>query len=175
MGSLHGPGRVSRGPLLAVGLLAAIVLVVGAALSVAQTVTPPPPSEQAAAEYLRSVVALVMQGDLADLCQLGSGTCERTLQSAEPGSTPHDPPTIVGSRVLAPGIAGDDAWSVGGRVLELCGRDGLDRPYYSEMLVFDNGSRLISIEPVFWIGLRIATDPTVGGRPASPADMCPGL
>lgn len=134
---------------------------------------PPPPSEEAALGHLRAVVSIVMSGDLTTLCQLGSGTCQQTLLPADPGAVPRSEPTVIRTRVIVPSRLPDGTWIVGGRVLELCGRDGRDQPYQSEMLVFLDGDRLISTATVFWIGLRIASGPGVGGPPPPPA-ACPG-
>lgn len=133
----------------------------------------PPPSEEAALGHLRAVVDIVMSGDLTTLCQLGSGTCQQTLQGVDPGAVPRTEPTVIGTRAIAPSQSPDGTWLVGGRVLELCGRDGRDEPYYSEMLVFRDGDRLISTATAFWIGFRIASGPHVGGPPPPPA-ACPG-
>ncbi|MBA3687628.1 MAG: hypothetical protein H0W81_02140 [Chloroflexi bacterium] len=70
---------------------------------------------------------------------------------------PTDAPTILGSSVLHPEQHGD-AWSVGGRILEVCGTDGLGDPYRTAMLFFFNENDQLRItEPVYWSRMRIAT------------------
>ena len=131
-----------RGALLAVAVFATAC--------VAAPATPPaPPSEEEALSYLQSVVAVVEAGDLSRLCDLGSGTCLHTLRNSDPATVPTSGPTVIGTRLLEPSPERNGIWSAGGRVLELCGRDGLDHPYYSEMLVFRDGDHLISTVPVF--------------------------
>ena len=100
------------------------------------------------------------------------GQVLHTLREADPVTVPRTEPVVVGTRVIMPNRLPDGVWAVGGRVLELCGRDGRNQPYYSEMLVFGDGDRLISTGTVFWIGVRIASDPAVGSAPAPPAS-CP--
>lgn len=141
--------------------LVVAVALVAAACEGASYVPPQPPTQDAAVAYLETVVAVVQSRDLTGLCRLGGGTCAHTLAESDPATVPNSSPTVIGSRVIPPSRA-DGGWSLGGRLLELCGRDGLGHPYSSEMLVFWFDGRLISIEPVYWIGLRIA-----GGQGAS--------
>ena len=133
---------------------------------------PTPPSEDAAAGLLHSVVDIVKSGDLDRLCSVGAGTCPKTLRDSDPRAVPQSEPVVVGTRVVPSSANADGTWNVGGRVLELCGRDGLNRPYYSEMLVFEQDGRLIATQPVYWTGIRIAVGSTVGG-PAPTPPPCP--
>ena len=150
--------------------LAAAALFVAAC---AGTPAPPPspPTEAAARAYLDAVVALVASGDPFAICEVGSSTCEQTIRKSDLAAVPSSAPTVIGSRVIEPTRLPSGIWNQGGRVLELCGRDGLDQPYYSEMLVFDDGGRLISTATPYWLGIRIAESPVVGGPEAHPA--CP--
>ena len=148
-----------------IGLLAAALLI---ACSAAAAQPPPVPSEEEALGYLQDVVALVEAGDLSRLCDLGSGTCPQILRNSDPATVPTSDPTVIGTRVLEPSLGPNGTWNEGGRVLELCGRDGLDHPYYSEMLVFRDRDHLISTVPVYWVGARIASSYTTGQEPVPP-------
>jgi hypothetical protein len=152
------------------GLLLAVALFV-VACATGRAERPRVPSEEEALGYLQSVVAVVGGGDLSRLCVLGSGTCSQILRKSDPATVPTSGPAVIGTRVIEPSLGQDGIWDQGGRVLELCGRDGLDHPYYSEMLVFPAGDRLISTTPVFWVGIRIASDQTTGHEPSAP--LCP--
>lgn len=144
-------------------LLGIAVLVAACALP--GTATPaPPPSEAATAAYLAEVVRVVLAGDLDRLCDLGGGTCRRQLREGA-DAAPRTAPRVVGSIVVPPTLLSDGNWRVGGRLLQLCGLDGLGRRYYSEMLVFADRGRLISLEPVFWTGLQIETAAMVTRTP----------
>lgn len=153
----------------------AITVVALAALAGCQPTTTgpkPPPTQQEASAYLSSVVDLVLSGRLDELCGLGSGTCAHTLRNSDPGAVPRSRPIVVGSRIVPSVLGAGGVWSQGGLVLQLCGLDGRDRLYRSEILVFSDGHRLIGKDPVFWLGLRVATDATVG-RPPPPDPTCP--
>jgi hypothetical protein len=135
--------------------------------------TPPPiPTQAAALELFNEIVAVVQSGDLNNLCRYGSGTCRKTLDTAEPGSTPRTRPVVVGSRIDESSTEDGETWSIGGRILELCGRDGNGRPYYSEMLIFEADGRLIAKEPVYWVGMRIADSGDVGGAVTPSPEGC---
>ena len=95
------------------------------------------------------------------------------IQDAGLDAVPATPPAISGSRVVKPTQRSDGTTTTGGIVLQVCGLDGLGRPYSSEMLVVRDGARLLAIEPVYWSGVRIATDQTTPGEPASPFPGCP--
>jgi len=133
----------------------------------------PPPSEADARAYFATVVGLAMGGDFEGLCAVGSGTCEKQLRDAGRDAVPPAPPRIVGTREIQPrAVVG--GWSSGGRVLEVCGIDGRGDPYYDEVLIFHDGSRLISFGTVYWSRTRISEDSTAGGTEASPPAECPG-
>ena len=158
--------------LLAAWLLAAVAA--GCSIGVPASDGPaPPPSEADARAYLATVVGLAMRGDFEGLCAVGSGTCEKQLRDAGRDAVPPAPPRIVGTRVIQPrAVVG--GWSSGGRVLEVCGIDGRGSPYYDEVLVFRDGSRLISVGTVYWSRTRITEGSTAGGPEASPPAECPG-
>ena len=133
----------------------------------------PPPTLADAVAHLAAVEADVRSGDLGHLCDtFGSGTCRQELRDLDPSARPTTDPIMIGTGIVPPETYGNGAWSDGGRLIRLCGRDGLDKPYYSEMLVFLDQGRLISIGSLYWLGIRIATSPIVDSNPASPPP-CP--
>lgn len=153
----------------AIGLALATAAACGLPVS-AETTPPVPPSEAAAVAYLRDVIAVVAAGDLERLCDLGGGTCRRELEFGMP-TVPRTPPRLVASVEVPITWNANRTWNAGGRLLMLCGVDGLGSPYYSEMLVFEEAGRLIGREPVFWTGVTIETLPAIV-RPQAPK-RCP--
>ena len=131
------------------------------------------PTYDEATSFLTSVVSLAQARDFDRLCGLGGGNCRKTLREAGLDAVPATPPGIAGSRVVQPTRNSDGTISTGGLVLRLCGLDGLGRPYSTEMLVFRYEGELLAIEPVYWSGIRIATDQTTPSEPASPFPGCP--
>ena len=158
---------------LAVGLVL-MAIVSGCGMGIGPRPSPvPPPTLAEALAYLDSVKVVVGTRDLSHLCEaFGAGTCAHALRGADPAAVPTTDPIVIGTGIIPPETSANGTWSDGGRVLKLCGRDGLDGPYYSEMLVFNDGQRIISIEPVYWIGMRIATSQLTEASPASPPP-CP--
>jgi hypothetical protein len=132
----------------------------------------PPPTEAEALAHLGEVVKVVKSGDLAHLCDLGNGSCRQLLQKSDPATVPRTDPRVVGTKVIPYSDLGGGMWTDGGRVLMLCGRDGLGRQYYSEMLVAREDGRLVSTGTPYWIGMTIATD-TATSASMAPAPECP--
>jgi hypothetical protein len=130
--------------------------------------TPPPlPSEAEALAHLAQVEGVVRSGDLSHLCDLGGGTCVQLLAKSDPATVPATVPEVIGTRVIPHTELGGGMWSDGGRLLMLCGRDGLGKRYYSEMLVFFDGGRLASTGTPYWVGMTIATGSTTEASPAA--------
>lgn len=154
------------------GALGAVMVVVTACAG-APTSPPPPPSEAAAIAYLHSIVAMVAAGDPFAICEVGSGTCTQILRGSDLARVPTTPPVVVGSTTIEPTRLPGGTWNAGGRVLQLCGRDGLGEPYSSEILVFEDQGRLISTATPYWLGIRIAETPIVAGSRPSPP--CPSM
>lgn len=129
------------------------------------------PTPEEASAVLDQLVAFAQAGDLEGLCSIGDGNCEAVLEEVGPGSAPHARPIVLGGRVVA---ANPAAGSIGGRVIEVCGIDGLGRAFRSDILVFRDGARYRAINPVFWSGITIAS---VGvaepSPPPSGASPCP--
>jgi hypothetical protein len=130
--------------------------------------TPVPPSSEAEAlAHLTQVEGVVRSGDLSHLCDFGSGTCKQILEHSDPAAVPATVPAVIGTRVIPYSDLGGGTSTIGGRVLMLCGRDGLGRRYYSEMLVFFDGGRLVSTGTPYWVGTTIATGSTTEASPAA--------
>lgn len=140
-------------------LLGVIVAVLTACAPTANT-APSAPTREAALLYFDQLVALVERGDVQSICTLGSGTCAHDLRNADLTSVPRTLPKVIGTRLLGSTQRADGTWNVGGQVLEVCGIDGQNKPFYSELLVFYDGDRLISTNPLYWSGLRVATSGT---------------
>ena len=132
----------------------------------------PVATEAEARAFLDRAVELAMAGDFAGLCAIGGGNCEHFLEDAG-RDVPAQPPTSVGIR-----HPDQTERSAGGVVLELCGTHDSGEPYYSEMLVFRDLVRtgglggLHAIEPIYWSGMLIADDLTVGGEGVDAAERC---
>jgi hypothetical protein len=153
---------------------AAVILALIAAISGCGSPawTPPaPPSEAAARSYLQRLVAAVATRDPAAICALGTPTCAKTLDLSDPALLPTGHPRVVATRTIEPSRRPDGIWDVGGRVLALCGLDGRQQPYSSELLVFASGTSLVSTNPVFWQGTTVPIAETADG-PAS-SSSCP--
>ena len=139
------------------------------------TQTATPPSHAEARAFLDEIVETAMRHEFEALCALGGGSCESFL--ADPGSrdVPADRPTVVGMRLVARQTSGPRP-RTGGYILELCGQDLDGDPYYSEMLVFrDFAGALRAIEPLYWMGITIADDHSVGRELGSASnELCAG-
>lgn len=113
----------------------------------------------------------MLSGDLSHLCDLGGGTCKQILEKSDPATVPNTVPVVIGTRVIPHSDLPDGMWTDGGRVLMLCGRDGLGKRYYSEMLVFLEEGRLVSTGTPFWVGMTIATD-SIAEASSPPVPAC---
>ena len=114
------------------------------------------PSVEDAQRHLDEIVRLARAGDFEEMCALGDGNCENSLEFAGRDAVPADPPTILGTRTN-PTTSSNGQQSLGGIVFVLCGIDGRGEPYTSEMLVFNDGDGLLAINPVYWSRTRIAS------------------
>jgi hypothetical protein len=154
-------------------VLALAIVLFGCGIGPGRPSPVPPPTLPEALDHLASVEAAVNSGDLSHLCEtFGSGTCSMELRDTDAAAVPRTDPAVIGTGIVPPESYADGTWSDGGRILRLCGRDGLNNPYYSEVLVFKEGGRMISIGSIYWIGTRIATDRVTDASPASPPP-CP--
>lgn len=152
-----------------------LVAILGALLVASCSgVTAPPgtriPTEAEAEALLSRAVEVVRSGQLGTFCDIGTSNCQRILDENRPAA-PRDAPTILRSTVLRPESHGSGT-SAGGRILEVCGTDGLGDPYRTAMLFFfDENDRLRITEPVYWSRMKVATGSTVRPDP-SPGAGC---
>ena len=144
------------------------IALVGFLLAACTAQAPGPPSLEDANAYLARVVELAQARDFDGLCAIGDGNCEDHLETAGRERVPPDPPSVIGSRIIPTRTEGG-LTHIGGVVLILCGRDALDEPYRSEMLVFRDGSGLRAINPIYWGNVRIADGSTTDGNGPGPA------
>lgn len=152
-------------------VLALMVLAVGGC-DVLRPTPDLPPTEAEARAHLDKVVAIVVTGELSTLCVLASGTCPMELRNSDPALWPNTGPVVVGSEVVRPQTLDNGNSASGGRLLQLCGVDGANQPYYSEMLVFrDSSNRMISINTLYWLGARVGGAPVTA--PAPNTGNCP--
>lgn len=157
--------------LVAPGLIVLALVLIGCATPVATGVTLP--SDEEARSFLATAVGLARSGSWEELCALGGGNCEETLNDAGRDAVPADGPIVLATWLVTSTPAGDGRVNQGGRILEVCGIDGRDRPYRTQMLVFREAEKLIAIEPIYWSGMTVASGSVVGPKP-TPAAVCPG-
>jgi hypothetical protein len=129
------------------------------------------PTDVEAVAFLNQAVALAAAGNFDELCALGGGNCEETLEDAGRDAVPSGPPLVLRTWLVI-----GSGTSTGGRILEVCGIDGRQRPYRTQILVFPDidGDGFRAIEPVYWSGMTIAAGNVVGPQP-TPAITCPGV
>jgi hypothetical protein len=144
---------------------ALVVILLAGCGGIASRTPVPPPSEAEALAHLAQVEGVVRSGDLSHLCDLGGGTCKQILERSDPATVPNTVPVVVGTRVIPHSDLPGGMWTDGGRVLMLCGRDGLGKRYYSEMLVFFEDGRVISTGTAYWVGMTIANGTTTEASP----------
>jgi hypothetical protein len=130
----------------------------------------PPPSEADAMALLDRIVSTATRHDFDALCAFGTSACWDFLDAAGRDAVPPLPPRVVQVLRLENTRRADGLWTGGGVLLQLCGVDGRGRPYATEMLIVRKGSAsnpgpLAASEPVYWSGMRIARDATVGDGP----------
>ena len=120
---------------------------------------PPPPSQSAARDLVNNVIDLALSHDFDRMCALGTPECRKVLDATGTDTVPAAAPkfvsvTTVPNRETSPGT-----WAPGGVLFLLCGLDGKNQAYHSQMLVFVNhqGSGLVAEEPVFWGSLTIGS------------------
>jgi hypothetical protein len=153
---------------------AAALLILVAGCAMPEPTPPQPPTEDEAIAFLNELTALALAGDLEGMCDFaGGGNCAHAVENA--GGTvavPEDPPVIAGTRLI-PSRQEGEGYSIGGRLLVLCGTDGRQRPYRTEMLVSRYLGEVYAINAVFWSGANLAVS-NVSDSPSGGAGIdCP--
>ena len=136
----------------------ALLCLGGALAACAAATAPPPPAIEDAEALLEEIVQAGLAREWERLCANASGTCESELRGNE-DRAPTEAPRVVATEVITGSSAGGVS-SASGVLFVLCGVDGQGRPYESEVLVFDEGSRLLATAAVYWTGMRVGV-----GRP----------
>jgi hypothetical protein len=162
--------RIAR--LLAAALLALPLL--GACGIIASESLPEPPSEADARAFLGRVVDAALARDLDRMCAIAGSICDSVAEdSGGLAAVPNDPPIVAGARLI-PNRGTTTGGTAGGRLLVLCGTDGLGRPYRTEMLVSrDPDGSLYAINGVFWSGAGLAVANDTGSPSGGAGIDCP--
>ena len=122
-------------------------------------------SVEDATNLLRQAEAFAKAHDQQGLCGMGGSvaTCKAFLDDVGGWeSVPDESPTIVNSYIL-PATRSGNVGTAGGRILVLEGVDNLGRRYRNEFMVFYEGNRLISVNPVYWSSVGIQQPDANGG------------
>ncbi len=152
--------------------LVAVALTLGlgaVAWSIGQARPAPPPSEAQALAALDQAVALARTGGFTALCAMGGLDCQTILDEAGRDAVPDAAPAVYATRAVEPSMLPGGDWDLGGRILAVCGTDGRGRPYRGEVVVFQDGSALRMIEPIYWAGISIGS----AASPVTPASPLP--
>jgi hypothetical protein len=126
------------------------------------------PSRDKAVAFVEHLYPLAEAGQFEALCANGGGNCQTVLDDAGRDAVPNERPKIVDSFAI-PSSDTADGTRVGGLVLVLCGTDGLDRPFRTEMLIFRDGATLRAIEPVYWSGMAVSGGNLTNAKPSATA------
>ncbi len=120
---------------------------------------PTPPSQSAARDLVTKVVDLALRHDFVGLCAVGTPECKKVLDATGTDTVPTTAPTFVSVSTIPNRETSPGTWAPGGVLFRLCGLDGKNQAYHSEMLVFVNnqGTGLVAQEPVFWGSLNIGS------------------
>ena len=148
---------------------AASRLVAVACLLAACSSAPPTPTRSEAIAFVEQLYPLAEGGQFGALCAEGGGNCETVLADAGEDAVPTVRPKVADTFELSSRDT-PDGTMVGGLVVVVCGVDGRDRSYRTEMLVFRDRNQLRAIEPVYWSGMRVATSTVTSPNPQ--AESC---
>jgi hypothetical protein len=120
-------------------------------------------SVEQATDLLNHAVEYATSHDLDKLCGLGSSSlmCQTQWKDAgEWAGVPTESPQIVDTYLIPTKKLGNGMTQRGGRLLVVCGIDGMGKPYRTEMLVFSGGwlHGLSAMNVVYWSGTSIKFD-----------------
>jgi hypothetical protein len=132
-----------------------------------------PVSEAEAVAVIDRAVVLASAGDLEGLCAMTRARlmCESSLRSVGHGSVPDADPQVLRTTVHEPVHHRGGGVSLGGTAVEVCGTDGLGRPYRSEVMVLDQGDGPEPMDPIYWTPrsyARLKGDGTTASVDATP-------
>ena len=130
-----------------------------------------PPSEAEALQHLESAITMVESGNASRICELGPPSCPQTVEPLDQAAVPSTRPSVIRVRTRQGVVHGDGTWSDGSVIIEVCGVDGLGKPYQSDMQVFRHEGRIVSTVPAYWLGFQFADDAVVG-PPDGPIGAC---
>jgi hypothetical protein len=137
-----------------------------AAVLLGCSIQSPIPSRSEATAFVEHLYPLAEKGQFEALCAAGGGNCQTVLADAGEDAVPSVRPSIVDAFELPSHDTGDGTM-LGGLVVVVCGVDGRDRPFRTEILVFRDGNTLRAIEPVYWSGMAVATGTVTNPTPQS--------
>jgi len=133
----------------------------------------PLPTRGEAIAFKDALVSLAQDGDLVGMCALAGSLCESFVdESGGPAAVPDEPPVLAGTRAI-PGTSSGDSSTIGGMLLVLCGTDGLQRPYRTEMLVSRFRGEMFAINGVYWSGSSLAVSNDTGSASGGAGIECP--
>jgi hypothetical protein len=131
------------------------------------------PSLTDSTAFLNHLVGLAQAHDFNGLCAVGDLNCSSELDTAGRDAVPPAAPRVIESHYIASSPGSNGMQSIGGLVFSVCGIDGRDQPYRSQVLVFPSGSSLAAINSVYWDNVSIA-DSATPSTPASPPSQPAG-
>ena len=153
-----------------VSLTVALVVLCSACTTTHNTARPVSDREaRTALNALYSLASTRTTTAMKRLCQLSLDHCSGISGAVEwePGSAPGvgRPPKVLCSRDV-----GSGSW-----MLVVEGRDGLDRPYTSQVVFGRDGNRVVPVrEPAFWLGVGYGSTKVVGSTSWSTAYSASG-
>ena len=153
------------------GWLAALALAMVVAACSATSGPAAPPSQAEALQHLEAAIAMVESGNASRICELGPPSCPHSVEPLDLAAVPSTRPSVIRVRTRQGVDHGDGTWSNGSVIIELCGMDGLGKPYQSDMQVYWHEGRIVSTVPAYWLGIQFAEDPVVG-PPDGPIGAC---
>lgn len=142
--------RVTASPSLLLCLVVSLTVTVLACGSPATAL--PHPSDPEARQELQTIVGLALHQDWTGLCDHGGLECQSQLSKLQATATaPKSAPTVISS-VDVPDQTSGNGVVQGGRILEVCGLDGVGNQYSTRLLFFGHPSDFTVIGALFWTG-----------------------